>query len=51
MDMTARELEELSKPELIAIILRLERRLGELEAECHGAPKTSQPGALENQPL
>jgi transposase len=31
--MTARELEELSKPELIAIILRLERRLCELEAE------------------
>lgn len=31
--MTAAELELLSKPELIAIILRLERRLHELEAE------------------
>jgi transposase len=31
--MTVRELEQLSKPELIAIILRFERRLNELEAE------------------
>ena len=31
--MTALELEQLSKPELIAIILRFERRLNELEAE------------------
>jgi transposase len=31
--MTASELEKLSKPELIAIILRFERRLAELEAE------------------
>lgn len=31
--MTARDLEQLSKPELIAIILHLERRLGELEAQ------------------
>ena len=31
--MTARELEQFSKPELIAIILQFERRLNELEAE------------------
>lgn len=31
--MTAHELEQLSKPELIAIILRFEHRLNELEAE------------------
>ena len=31
--MTSSELEKLSKPELISIILRFERRLGELEAE------------------
>jgi transposase len=31
--MTARELEQFSKPELIAIILRFEQRLNELEAE------------------
>jgi cell division protein FtsB len=31
--MTASELEKLSKPELIAIILRFERRLAELKAE------------------
>ena len=41
MDMTARELEGLSKPELIAIILRLERRLGELEAEVARLRKNS----------